>query len=276
MPDATVLIGVPLQSTVCLEIKPKFGSILRCDTIDNDTHRYLKHSRSRYSLHQTLKLRQGSIAAKSEYDPLDLFSGDARRMHASLVALLKHPQNNLTVFIGGERMPSKETTYMKICEAMVGVTPSDIVTSMDMLASLVSRILLQEDVLQKILAVQSKCSHDVQAVETMLDTLLSDAPLTTDDVDRYLSILAAYCESATAKDCSIMITMAPYDDTISHHATKCQASSRPCEHGYIKGCRYRITVVDLDRKSIGKIKHHATLDRQIMESNILYNDDNIS
>lgn len=270
MPDATVLVGVPQEATVCLEIKPKFGSILRCETIQDSKHRHLKYTQSRYSLHQTLKLQQGLIKEKSEYEPLDLFSGDAVRMHASLVALFNNPQNNLKAFVGGERVTCDDE---ELCRVLFD--PRQCCTgqeSIDMMASLVSRILLQENVLENILTVQTKCTYDVQAVEQMLECLVKDRPMIPDEYNGFLHVLATYCESATAKDCSIMITMAKDDITTA----TTQQSSRPCNHGCIPlsdtsgaSCRYRVTVVDLDRKSLAKITSHASLDRNILESNIV-------
>jgi len=273
MPDATALMGMPLQKSVCLEIKPKFGSILCCDTIQDPRQRHLKHSKSRYSLHQTLKLQQGLIQAKSEYEPLDLFSRDAARMHQAIVALLQNPQNNLKAFIGGERLTCQHTMSHKVCEILFGENAQE---ATDMIASLVSSILWQESVLEHILAVQNKCSYDVQAVEKMLEHLIQNSSIISDEErNRILCILAEYCESATAKDCSIMITMARDDGAEG----KLQDSTRPCEHGAISlpgragaACRYRITVVDLDRKSLAKIKSHANLDRLIMDSNTIHND----
>lgn len=274
MPDATALVGMPPEKYVCLEIKPKFGSILCCDTIQDARHRSLKHSKSRYSLHQTLKLQQGSIKRRSDYEPLDLFSKDAGRMHQAIIALLKNPQNNLKVFVGGELVTCEDTICQKICQVLFG-DGENVQLSSDMIASLVSNILRQESVLDNILTVQNKCSFDVQAVEKMLNNLIENSSTITDEErNGILCLLAEYCESATAKDCSIMITMGRDDNA----ENKLQDSGKPCSYGSIslpdqKGAkwRYRITVVDLDRKSLAKIESHANLDRLIMDSNTIHN-----
>ena len=57
--------------------------------------------RSRYQLHQLLKVAEGKLAAASSYDPLDLFSNQPQRMLAALRALFAHPQNNLRLFLDG-------------------------------------------------------------------------------------------------------------------------------------------------------------------------------
>lgn len=58
--------------------------------------------RSRYQLHQLLKVEEGQVAARSSYDPLDLFCGEPPRQLAALRALLAAPQNNLKLFWGGQ------------------------------------------------------------------------------------------------------------------------------------------------------------------------------
>lgn len=292
MPDATVMVGIPQQATVCLEIKPKFGSILRCKTIRDRDHRRLKHNRSRYNLHQNLKIQRGSIQAKSQYEPLDLFSGNPQQVHRSLVALMENPQNNMSIFIGGERKHFEEIhgACKDACQMLFNFRPEDPRKAMDAIALLVSNILKQEDVLDNILEVQKKCRYDIQAVEQILENLLdsekNSSPFARTitcmghgfhfDEDP-LDVLADYCESATAKDCSIMITMAKNEYLGMTNAIQ---SCKPCEHGCIStklhggvsSCRYRVTVVDLDRKSIGKIRAHAELDRDIVESNLLHCD----
>ena len=46
---------------------------------------------------------QGKVAACSAYDPQDLFAGDPSRLRAALNALLDQPQNNLLLFLGGQK-----------------------------------------------------------------------------------------------------------------------------------------------------------------------------
>lgn len=92
-------------------LKPKCGFINACSTV-HPANRGLKHSRSRYQLHQLLKLEEGSIDACSTYDPCDLFSGEPSRLRAALAALLEQPQNNLRLFLGGQsqQLPQRPQT----------------------------------------------------------------------------------------------------------------------------------------------------------------------
>jgi len=111
--------AAPAGACVCLEIKPKCGFITRCATVRPE-HRSLKHSRSRYALHQLLKLQQQQIESSSGYDPVDLFSGDAARMQAALAALCESPQNNLVAFVDGVPCPLRRAgDAAAVCAALL-------------------------------------------------------------------------------------------------------------------------------------------------------------
>lgn len=75
-----------------------------------------------------------------------------------------------------------------------------------------------------------------------------------------LTTLREYLLAATAKDCSIMISMQqlPYK---SCHAGLGLANIPGCQ----LTAKYRIAVVDLDMKSSGKIPGHFMLDRQLTD-----------
>lgn len=83
---------------VCIEVKPKCGFLPTAVAIA-PAHA-IKHVAPRFLLHQTLKLAQGERVA-SAYNPLDLFSGDERRVQRAIRHLFAAPQNNLKVFVGG-------------------------------------------------------------------------------------------------------------------------------------------------------------------------------
>lgn len=101
-----------------------------------------------------------------------------------------------------------------------------------------------------------------------------------------LNILRSYCLAATARDCSLFITLrrivlvedqdAFFSDESCEPSSATVASIR--QGSSINGCGilrhpesssillYRITVVDLDRKPLAKILKHVELDRRIMDS----------
>lgn len=125
-------------STLCVELKPKWGCLPSAATIHPDNR--LKRQKSKFQLQQMLKLAeassavrphclqpdaikasrrqrsftlaarqqpalptlQGKVAHVSHYDPLDLFSGSEERMAVALQALTRQPQNNFRLFRDGQ------------------------------------------------------------------------------------------------------------------------------------------------------------------------------
>ena len=164
MADGTLLAGMPQEGVVCIEMKPKFGSTVRCETVPARL-RHLKHSISRYQLHQSLKLEQGLIDRRSAYDPSDLFSNDPNRMKKAIDALIDCPQNNLALFLAGNRVPCEEMARRldEACELLGRVdhvAPGG--------GQQFRVYLAWEGVLNDILRMQTVCEHDVQAVEALL------------------------------------------------------------------------------------------------------------
>jgi Inositol-pentakisphosphate 2-kinase len=212
MPDVTLLPlsqnpSPPWQSssqhpaTVCIEIKPKYGSITKCSTIQPDDIP-LKHTTSRYQLHQLLKQDQGTISTVSSYDPLDLFSGKSDRIEKALHGLLNNPQNNLNAFINGRPIDlvgnsgeshgssnygdsgEKEETLLiepTLATAAALLIPppptgteasSDISNKMQSLVKLLRSILQQEPVLQNISKAQQACHLDIQGISYLHNLMM--------------------------------------------------------------------------------------------------------
>ncbi|XP_078662250.1 inositol-pentakisphosphate 2-kinase-like [Branchiostoma floridae x Branchiostoma belcheri] len=111
LPDACSLpksVGSHGQGpVVCVEVKPKTGFLPKGSTIP-DSHR-ARQSVCRYCMQQCLKLRQGKIQERSQYCPLDLFSGTASGMDFAIKALVRNPQNNFKVFRDGHVIYSGDT-----------------------------------------------------------------------------------------------------------------------------------------------------------------------
>lgn len=79
----------PNDVNYCIELKPKEGFLP--ETLRRSPKCY-------YCLKQFLKLQEKQVKSKSDYCPLDLFSGNIIRMKRSLLNLLKNPQNNIKLF----------------------------------------------------------------------------------------------------------------------------------------------------------------------------------
>ncbi|KAK6621291.1 hypothetical protein RUM43_011597 [Polyplax serrata] len=103
------------QPTFCVEVKPKQGWIPFPDR---------RLSKCTFCLNQYLKLKQGIVKTKSQYCPLDLFSGHRVRMKQALMALLMCPQNNFKVFKNGNLIYGDSTSqnFESILEDWFGFT----------------------------------------------------------------------------------------------------------------------------------------------------------
>ena len=295
MPDATLLPGVAPSSTIAFEIKPKFGHVQQCDTVPNE-HRKLKHSLSRYQLHQHVKVQDGIVSEKSRYDPVDLFSGDRDRVRASILNLFESPQNNFVLFINGERRNDPDSRISdQVWNDVSRILFLDNPTSSECetkqyTSDLLSSILSREHILQNILMAQKMCNFDVQAMEKVAIGLaqpgyqselfqsLTNIPhdkalmdLLSKPRSEKLNDLANYCISATARDCSIIISLQKATDGFAEE--KLQGGTMCSLGRFVFGSKvfnYKITTVDLDRKRLSKIIKHADLDRRIMHAHQVY------
>ena len=304
MPDATLFPSndsLPLEC-VCVEIKPKYGGITRCDTI-SPINRKIKRSNSRYRLHQYLKLSQGRIAEASSYDPQDLFSGNSERIKSALMSLLTNPQNNFALFINGKRV-SLESGLSQAASILFDakINGSENSSNISLTVSLLlMNILMQEHILlERILRLQMSCRYDIEGVFRLYRRLLAlenndvgemdegSCATQPDDCQRRalskllrlskpesIAVLRSYCLATTAKDCSMMITVAKNVSVENPNLNRCQSpgwSLRSCGqldfvlNGVTNSFLYKISLVDMDRKPLSKIPIHMELDEEIMKA----------
>ncbi|CAG2177471.1 unnamed protein product [Oppiella nova] len=92
---------------VCVEIKPKQGFLPKPEVLTDELK--VKARVCRYCLKQFRKLSKRSIARRSQYCPLDLFSGCPNRTQTALRALADDPQNNFRVFRDGRHVFGDDT-----------------------------------------------------------------------------------------------------------------------------------------------------------------------
>ncbi|XP_018593033.1 inositol-pentakisphosphate 2-kinase-like [Scleropages formosus] len=83
---------------LCIEIKPKCGFLPWSRHVTKD----VKLKACRFCMHQHLKISSGKWKRRSQYCPLDLFSGSKQRMFLAIKHLLEEAQNNLKIFKNGE------------------------------------------------------------------------------------------------------------------------------------------------------------------------------
>ena len=92
--------------TFSVELKPKCGFLPSSKYID--LSRVTKYSVCQYCMLQKSKVKEGKYKKESNYCPLDLFSGDARRVMYAFECLVSNPQNNFRVFCDGVAIFTEE------------------------------------------------------------------------------------------------------------------------------------------------------------------------
>jgi len=165
------------------------------------------------------------------------------------------------------------------------------------------QILLQEKVLKNILKAQNICSMDIEGVYRVYDAFIrkggkgdsrpSIGHVATDDGndgedDQHIAaqkqqlgslseqeackILQNYLISSTARDCGIIIALQKIQRDGDNEEELESGSGVPQTEtavGRIKvrdcDVRYRVTVIDLDRKPLEKIPKHYELDQALMK-----------
>jgi hypothetical protein len=180
-PLRTVTVMDQLDSipTACVEIKVKCGlcSVSPWSS-DYDSIRRRQH---RFSLLQLYKRAQsrvgirtawgGDVLTASEYNPADLCSGDTLSVRRACTALLKSPQNNFIVSLSGQRIFGLQQVDVdplkKACRELFGVE------DVDCLLDVISEILSEEDVLQRLQVLQAADLVDVEGATLALARLAS-------------------------------------------------------------------------------------------------------
>uniref|UniRef100_A0A1D2A661 Inositol-pentakisphosphate 2-kinase n=1 Tax=Auxenochlorella protothecoides TaxID=3075 RepID=A0A1D2A661_AUXPR len=255
------------RPTVSVEIKPKWGALPHAHTVPPQ-HRAAKLGASRYQLHQHLKAATGAIEVPSEYDPLDLFSGEAGRVWTALQALGRSPQNNFLTAVDGKPggLHSASVALLGPCRAVHDTPGAALLT-------VVRDVLVQEDALAQILDVQRLCSTDIHAVHAQYQALLDAASPEvreqgilppTPALEAALSLLRDYLTSCTARDCALLLALRRESSGGGPMRPQtAEAPGRVTLHGG-GAVFYRLTVIDLDRKPVSKLARHLALDAEIM------------
>lgn len=280
---------------IAVEIKPKQGFL---NQQSNNSGQFCNFCIKQNYLSKTGK--DGGL--KSKYCPLDLFSGNSRRMEGAIESLMEIPKNNLRIYMDGSLLHDENTTETKKCDAMI----KEIFQSVSTFRRILIEILKstsssgelsknchnQEDnwkiethvlstrekkschddetlpkncILDRILRLQTCSTSDIEAeklVKNMTlrgfqqeeiqkivsgdDRMLRDF---SDEATKNIIKLQKYCMSVTAKDLSIILTISQKDvKDESEDSSRITVNDR--------SFRYKLSIIDLDPKSLDKIPHY--------------------
>uniref|UniRef100_A0A1J3EFS7 Inositol-pentakisphosphate 2-kinase n=1 Tax=Noccaea caerulescens TaxID=107243 RepID=A0A1J3EFS7_NOCCA len=288
MDDLTLFAHGHVEDKPCLsvEIKPKCGFLPSSSFIAEEN--VIKKSITRFQMHQVLKLKENEISEISEYDPLDLFSGSKDRIHKAIRALYATPQNNFRVFLNGSLVfgglgggISKTTTKT---EQEFDHLLKDIIRTEDGLRAnhfieLVAETVYASGVFDQLLDVQKLDKYNIEgAIHVYYDLVekpckvcreLEKSALTNQfsfmhsiPVDEKVNVLKDFLISATAKDCSVMISFRSTEDGISRSSSHSNLNLESAKQEF----DYKVHFIDLDMRPLKKMEVYYKLDKKIMKT----------
>lgn len=283
MSDHTLFPQGVLEEEPCLavEIKPKCG-FLPISTFIAEKNA-IKRSVTRFQLHQALKLSEQEISERSEYDPLDLFSGSKERICKAITALYDNPQNNLRIFLngslifgslGGGMCGNSFAVGEAFEDALKCIIKADNGLRTDSFIQLVAETVHQAGILDRLLEVQKLDNFDIEGAihayyniisqpcrvcreldeekVSHLCTLLHSIPM-----NESLKIVKDYLIATTAKDCSLMICFRPKSSEVSGSYNSIYLESTN------QVFYYKVYFIDLDLKPFNKMEEHYAKDKKI-------------
>uniref|UniRef100_A0A914WNQ0 Inositol-pentakisphosphate 2-kinase n=1 Tax=Plectus sambesii TaxID=2011161 RepID=A0A914WNQ0_9BILA len=219
---------------------------------------------------QIEKCHAGNFETMYDFCPLDLFSGDLRRMRRAIRALIRDPHRNLRVFVEGALVHSDEEPLADadlesiffpnrhaeldhfvdaLCYILAGATRN---------ADSAPFSLHDDGVLGRILAAQRQDTVGIlrafelwQSLPEEVQTeLKSPTALYFNGLDiesmEPRALLLRYLLAATVKDCSIMLTLRAMDTDTRADVNQEGVIKLP---GTSLAFAYHVSVVDLDPKT---------------------------
>ncbi|KAL5215516.1 hypothetical protein ABZP36_006917 [Zizania latifolia] len=278
--DHSLFSGNPRGSScIAVEIKAKCGFLPSSEYISNENA--IKKQVTRYKMHQHLKFHLGEISKISNYDPLDLFSGSKERIHMAIKSFFSTPQNNFRIFANGSIVfggmgggadsvhPNETEKCLEDLSKVTGLQISDFI-------ELLSEAIFESGVLSKLLAAQKLDDHDIEGAIHLYYNIISQPCLVCRSItdaellrkystlhslplDQSQKIVRDFLISATAKDCSLMISFQPR-----------RSGSTDSEYDSIflgsvnQIYDYKVYFIDLDVKPLDKMVHYFKLDQKIV------------
>mmetsp|Transcript_51140 Transcript_51140/g.95274 ORF Transcript_51140/g.95274 Transcript_51140/m.95274 type:complete len:428 (-) Transcript_51140:176-1459(-) len=272
--------------TICVEIKPKWGFVPTSKSISHAVK--LKHNR--FTMHQQLKAKKardkGHHWEISCYDPMKLFSYDRLQVKETLEDLIKVPQNNLRIFINQELRVDDNHPGLSALQAALQEACAD--HAAEFLLEALTEILTREPLLNRLRTAQMLDDMDIEAVFPAYQQILErgeafdarqgetleprEAPDSEPgDAPGQHELVRRFLVAATAKDCSMMITLRRCDGPAEPCSTNPDMPVDSGTHTHpvirdLEGWEYSIMVVDLDSKPIEKIPYYFQQDLEIAES----------
>ncbi|KAL6651880.1 hypothetical protein ACP70R_010805 [Stipagrostis hirtigluma subsp. patula] len=289
--DHSLFSGNPRGSScIAVEIKAKCGFLPSSEYISKENS--VKKQVARYTMHQHLKFHQGElisntflhtfqISKTSGYNPLDLFSGSKEGISMAIKSFFSTPQNNFRIFVNGSLVfggmgggadsvsPDEADKCVEDLSKVSGLELSDFI-------ELLSEAIFKSRVLCKLLATQKLDDHDIEGAIHLYYNIISEPCLVCKDItdtellrkytvlhslplDKSLKIVRDFLISATAKDCSIMISFRPRESgtTDSEYDSVFLESVNQTYD-------YKAYFVDLDVKPLDKMVHYFKLDQKIV------------
>ena len=256
MSDLTKSSDSTTEASWCVEIKPKCGVLPSSPFVT----RWIKQKKSRFWLHQRLKLHQGKIERISEYEPLDLFNDNDRDISKSLHRLVRTPQNNFRVFRDGKFIESTEVDLKTLDMA------SKILKSSRVLSKLRHELETRNRFdIEMVVGMYEFCRSNLKSPKIFEAALLGGkgGGGIEDDVDDIKEIWkrSAHIYNRT-RDLSVRVTVREAMDVIRNYLiwkTLCDVSIL---------CTFsektqEITIIDSDMKSHKKIPYYFAMDEEI-------------
>ncbi|KAI8817289.1 inositol-pentakisphosphate 2-kinase [Fimicolochytrium jonesii] len=284
IPDLTVAStdgrGGGLAITV--EIKPKWGFL---PTSPNITP--VKLHTCRYCMHQHYKQH----TPLSEFCPLDLYSGDHRRVAKAVDALVMCPQNNLRVFVRGDCVGVNSATAKAAVEALMRASHSTDTTPATFLTTLLTPIITSQPLFPRLATHQAGLdSLDIEGIIMVYNALPMELKTTNPTLGEWEGVVARYLGndvgavegveeskqrvyeyllSATLKDCSVMITVWVDENAEDngHSAPSKENEGTISVPTSLQPTiiRYTLGLVDIDPKNITKVPEHYAKDQEIVK-----------
>ncbi|KAG8632393.1 inositol-pentakisphosphate 2-kinase [Manihot esculenta] len=270
---------------ISVEIKPKCGFLPLSRFMAE--RNVIKRSTTRFRLHQVLKLSQHEILEFSQYDPLDIFCSSKERIHKAINDLYNTPQNNFRVFLNGSIIfgglggGTNKTSIMiekAFEDALKGVIQAEDGLRTRSFIELVAETVYSSQVLDRLLEVQKLDSFDIEGAIHAYYNIISQpcmacseldearlqprfASLHSIPLDESLKIVRDFLIAATAKDCSLMISLKPRED---------MDFGSPYSNIYLKSTHqnfdYKVNFIDLDLKPLKKMETYYEKDKKILKA----------